>query len=271
MASQPAYERSRLSQFAANLRTQGNVIGALVMRELHTRYGRENIGYLWMIGEPLTFAGAIALMHATHTTSYKGGMNPLPFFVLGYCVFIIFRGIFNRAEGALEANMSLLYHKMVTVFDIMLARTVLEGAGTFLCLAIIMGLLTSLGFADPPERPLWLLCAVFFMIWFSFAASLTIVAITHDNRLIARFVHPFTYIMMPLSGSFYRVGWVPEPYREWIMWFPMPQIFEMARYGYFRSGTAEFFSVSYLITSCMVMTYFGMIAIKLVRSHVHLH
>ena len=41
-----------------------NVIGALIMRELHTRYGRENIGYLWMVLEPMTLAVAVSSLRA---------------------------------------------------------------------------------------------------------------------------------------------------------------------------------------------------------------
>ena len=37
----------------AALRVQSNVVGALILRELHTRFGRENIGYLWIFAEPL--------------------------------------------------------------------------------------------------------------------------------------------------------------------------------------------------------------------------
>ncbi len=271
MATQLSPGVRRRPSFFQNLRTQGNVIGALLMRELHTRYGRENVGYLWMIGEPLTLAGAIAILHSGHTTEYGGGMSPLPFAVLGYCVFIIFRGIFNRAEGALEANMPLLYHKMVTVLDIMVARALLEFAGVFLCLVILMALLVSLGLAEPPERPLYVVLACLFIAWFAFAASLIIVSITHDNRVLARLVHPVSYIMMPLSGAFYQVGWIPEPYRSWLQWFPLPPIFEMVRYGYFRSGKDTFFSIPYLIGACMVLTYFGLVALKIVRKHVHLH
>ena len=34
--------------FYRSLTLQLDVIGALVMRELHTRFGRNNIGYLWL-------------------------------------------------------------------------------------------------------------------------------------------------------------------------------------------------------------------------------
>ena len=215
------------------------------MRELHTRYGRENVGYLWMIGEPLTLAGAITLLHAGQSSHYGGDLRPVPFAVLGYCVFIIFRGIFNRAEGSVEANMTLLYHKMVTIFDIMVARAVLESAGVFLSLLILVTLLVSIGLSDPIARPLYFMAGIAYMVWFAFAMGLIVVAGTHDNRLLGRLVHPTSYILMPLSGAFYRLDWIPDPYQTWLSYFPMTIIFEISRYGYFRSADDEFVSFTY--------------------------
>ena len=46
---------------AAAFRLQLTVIWALILRELHTRYGRENIGFLWVVGEPILFCGGVAI------------------------------------------------------------------------------------------------------------------------------------------------------------------------------------------------------------------
>lgn len=253
------------------LSVQSQVIGALLMRELHTRYGRENIGYLWMILEPMILASSVALIHAGQRTSYGSDIRPVPFTIAGYCVFIIFRSIFTRSEGALESNMPLLYHRMVTIFDILASRTVLEGAGISATFAILLGLATSLGLAEVPERPLDLFIGVALMIWFSFGCSMLCCAWTHDNRLAGRIVHPVTYILMPLSGGFYQLKWIPEPYRSYLEAFPMVQIFEQVRYGMFRAASNMYVNLGYVAGWCLILTFFGLIAIKIVRRHVHLH
>jgi capsular polysaccharide transport system permease protein len=253
------------------LSTQGDVIGALLMRELHTRYGRENVGYLWMFLEPLMLAGAVALLHAGQPTHFGSDIRAVPFSILGYSIFIMFRGIFTRAEGALESNMSLLYHRSVTIFDILASRAVLEGAGTTATFVILIGFVTVIGLSDLPARPLELLFGICLMLWFSFAASLTCCAITHENKLVARLVHPMTYILMPLSGAFYQIAWIPEPYRTWLTYFPMALIFEQARYGQFSSATNTYTDNFYVVVVCMIMTYVGLVSIKIIRNHVHLH
>lgn len=265
-----AFAPPRSGSFLNGLRTQMRVIGALMMREMHTRYGRENIGYLWLIGEPLMLAAVIGLLHSNGHTEHGTDMKPVPFAVLGYTIFIMFRGIVNRSEGGLESNAPLLYHRMVTVFDIVTARAILEAAGCFLAFAFLIALLTGVGMASLPVRPLYLAGAIVLMVWYSWAHSLIITAISHDNRTVSRLVHPYSYFMIPLSGAFYQVEWIPHPFRDYLLWLPLPHIFEMARYGQFHSADLRYFDGLYVLEACTILTWVGLIAIKLVRSRIHL-
>lgn len=255
--------------FWRGLQVQGNVIGALLMRELHTRYGRENIGYLWIFLEPMSLAAAVALLH-TGSGSH-GGIHPVPFAILGYTVFIMFRGMVTRAEGVLESNMPLLYHRRVTILDMMVARALLEAAGTIMSLFVLLGFVTIMGLATVPDRPFELLLGILLMIWFSFGLSMLICAWTHDNRLVARFVHPITYVLMPLSGAFYQLIWIPDPYRSWLTWFPLVTIFELVRFGQFHAAKDTYVDVSYIVVWCLTLTYFGLTSIRATRRRVHLH
>jgi capsular polysaccharide transport system permease protein len=256
--------------FMASLAIQMRVIGALLMRELHTRYGRENIGYLWLIGEPLMLGSVIALLHSGSHTQ-EGGIDPVAFTVVGYTNYIMFRGIVNRAEGTLHANLPLLYHKMVTVFDVAISRALLEAAGTTMASTILVSFCISVGYADLPARPLYLLAGTAYLFWISFSISLIIVGGTHDNTLLERLVHPFSYFMIPLSGAFYEVGWIPEPYRGYLLYVPLPNVFEIIRYGMFETAPNDYLNFEYLTACCMVFSFFGLVAVKSVRHRIHLH
>jgi len=249
---------------------QKRVIGALIMRELHTRYGRENVGYLWMFLEPALLAGAVSGIHGVMPSHNGSDVLPVPFSLVGYGVFIVFRGIFGRAEGTIEANRPLLYHRMVTIFDMLGARALLEGAAIGGTLVMLLAMACLFDLASPPARPLWLMLGFFFMIWFSWAASMICCAATHDNRLAARLVHPLTYLFMPVAGGFYMMKWVPRPYRDWLGYLPTTHIFEMCRYGQFQSLTDTYVDVFYIVESCLTLTLIGLLSIKLVRKHVHL-
>jgi len=38
---------------------QTRVVGALIMREIITRYGRHNIGFMWVFVEPMMFTAGV--------------------------------------------------------------------------------------------------------------------------------------------------------------------------------------------------------------------
>lgn len=261
---------SPLGRYARGFRVQADVIGALLMREIHTRYGRDNVGYLWMFLEPMMLATAVAFLHVGQHSPGGTDIHPVPLGILGYTVFIIFRGVVTRAEGALESNMPLLYHRTVSIFDMMVARAILEGGGVFVTFVVMVGFCALVGITHLPARPLEVLAACALMIWFSFALSMMIVGLTHENRLAARLVHPVCYILMPISGGFYQMRWIPEPYRGWLEWFPMTSIFELLRYGHFYDATDRYAHTGYVIVWCMFLTYYGIVWLRVTRRHVHL-
>ncbi len=256
--------------FLQALSMQWRVIAALMLRELHTRYGRDNVGYLWMIGEPMMLATVIGLMHATAGHGGVGDIHPIPFAVVGYITFILFRGIVNRAEGALESNAPLLYHRMVTPLDISLSRAFIEFGGVFLTFVIMMTLLVAVGLANPPARPLYVAAAWAEIFIYSFGHSTLITAISHENRTVARFVHPYTYFMVGLSGAFLQVSWLPHPFREWIQWIPLVSIFELVRYGQFESAKLTYYHGLYVAAACLLLNLTGLVALRLTRNKIHL-
>lgn len=249
-------------------RIQRRVIGALIMRELHTRYGRENIGYLWLVLEPLLLASIIGLIHARGGAVHSGDIKPVPLSVLGYCNFMTFRAIFNRGEGAIEQNLPLMYHKTVKILDILIARAVLEIAGTWVAFAILMTVAVAVGFANLPERPIFVILGMFAIAWFAFAGSLIIAGLSYGRKAVARLVHPFTYVMMPLSGAFFTLQALPGPLRDAFEWIPLAHIFETLRYGWFRAAVPYYISPGYLLAWLLGMTLLGLLLISLVRKRI---
>src|SRR3546814_7727199 len=67
-----------------SLQVQLRVLGALLMRETLTRYGRHNIGFLWLFAEPMLFTLGITALW-TATKSVHGSDLPIVAFRLtGY-------------------------------------------------------------------------------------------------------------------------------------------------------------------------------------------
>lgn len=101
--------------FFRSLHIQFRVVGALLMREIITRYGRHNVGFLWIMCEPMMFTlGVTALWTVTKAT--HGSTLPITAFaVTGYSTVLLWRNCAGRCSLAIQPNQSLLYHRNVRV------------------------------------------------------------------------------------------------------------------------------------------------------------
>lgn len=262
-----------MKELLYSFRIQSRVIGTLILRELHTRYGRENVGYLWIILEPMLFAAGIGIIHAGAGGSEFAmtDIKPIPFAVVGYGTYIIFRNIVNRSGGTIEANAPLLYHRMVSLFDMLFARTVLEAAGIMCSVDILIFLSYCLGIGNLPARPIYLILGQLYMTWVALAVSTIVCAGTYENATAERLVHPMTYFSIPISAMFFMLEWVPNPYRTWLEWVPLAQCIEIVRYGQFQSASNHYFSFGYLSLVCAILTLIGLLSLRIVRKHITLN
>ncbi|RYD97973.1 MAG: hypothetical protein EOP61_16050 [Sphingomonadales bacterium] len=129
----------------------------------------------------------------------------------------------------------------------------------------------ALGFAQPPVRPLWVIAAIFWLIWMSFALGLNVTWLTYDRPTLARLVHPISYFMMPLSGAFVATEWLPYNMQLIFDWNPMASVFEYARYGWFESGSDKHLFPAYISACCAILTYTGLLGIRRLRNRIQLH
>jgi capsular polysaccharide transport system permease protein len=251
-------------------RIQRRVIGALMMRELHMRYGRENIGYLWLILEPMLLATAVGLIHAQAPSHFGGDIKPVPLALIGYCNFMTFRSLVSRAEGALETNVSLFYHRTITPFDVLFSRALLEQAGTLIAFCLLMGLAVATGIANPPARPFAYGLGVLSMGLLSFGLSMIVCAITHERRSVGRIVHPMIYIMMPLSGAFFTMNHLPREVRDVLLALPLAHIYELMRYGWFNAAVPTYINPGYIAISVLGSLLVGLLSIAVTRKKIHM-
>ncbi len=248
---------------------QARTVGALIMRELHTRFGRDNIGYLWLFLEPGLLATGVAVIHVWTGLRLPFGMQVVPFYVTGYTSYLLFRSIANRAGTTIEANGALLYHRPVTIFDLLLARVLLEAAATMVAALLLIAGAAALGLAHLPEEPLVFLVGWLLNVWFCFGVSMLALAGCVVFHSLDRFIHPGTYLLMPISGAFLIFEQAPPAFRYVLTWVPMAHISQIIREGEF-GFESRYTDPVYVLVWCAGLTFFGLLAIRAVRPKVEL-
>lgn len=260
-------------QFASGALLQGariqmRVIGALVIRELQTRFGRENIGFLWMIVEPALLAVGITVIHFVIAIPLPEGLQPIPFYLSGYVPFMLFRQNAVRASNTILSNRALMYHRQVKPLDLVLAASLLELAASLLVLFLLLYGAAWAGLSPWPQRPLLLIVGIVMMMWLALGTSMIILALGQFFPFFSRLIPAFLYLTVPFSGMFFRIEWLPSRLREIFVWIPIPQIVDICRLGVWDHLEPNYIRVPYLIWFCGLLTLVGLFSLSAVRSRI---
>lgn len=249
------------------MRVQVTVVGALMMREIHTRYGRENLGFVWLIVEPLMFCmGVIVIWTAIHGR-YEHGIPILAFVMTGYLPLTLWRHVTNRAVHCFRANATLLYHRQVKMVDLLLARIILEIYGAMIAYAVIAFIFYSVGlYALPRDWGLFYL-GWFYFILFSIGIGLIIGSLTEIFEWMEKLIGPFMYFMLPICGVFFMADWLPERARRAALYVPTVNAFELIRAGQFGPSVRVHYDLVYESFACAVLIALGLILCRKVHRH----
>lgn len=234
-----------------------------MMRESITRYGRHNLGFMWLFLEPMLFTiGIASLWYALHVV--HGSLAIIPFAVIGYSTVLLWRNVANRVGNAIEANTGLLYHRNVRVLDVYLARIFLEMSGATMSFLILLFFFIFTGFMDPPKDLMLMLEGWILLAWFAIGFGLCVGAIFSISEVVDRIWHALTYVVFPLSGAAFFVYWLPENYRKYILYMPMVHATEMIRHGYYGDLIPTFEDPIYFIKVNLVLSFVGISLINYV-------
>lgn len=256
------------SNFRESFAVQRRIVGALLIREVITRYGRHNIGFLWLFIEPMLFTlGVTALWTATR--NLHGSDLPIAAFALtGYSTVLLWRNAPGRCIGALDQNSSLLYHRNIKPLDIYAARTLLEFCGATISFVGLGAIFIAIELISPPEDIVTVLAGWLIVGWFGIVLGIFLGTLSYLNDLVDKFWHPFSYLLFPLSGAAFLVAALPSSFQEVVLYFPMVHGVELLREGFFGSKITPIYDLGYVLPFNLVLTAIALLLVRYVSRRV---
>jgi capsular polysaccharide transport system permease protein len=249
------------------LRLASRTLFALLMREIISRYGRTNISFLWLIVEPLILCiGVMIVWTFIHHNSH--GVPLITFIVSGYMPLTLWRHISSHAVTCIRQNTPLFYHPSVRPLDVLFACTILEFLGTSMALLAVLTTLRFCGLIDPIARLDLALAGWLFMAWLSFSIGMLMCALAERFDFVEKLVSPFQYLMLPISGCFFMVGWLPTWTQTLALYVPTVHCYEMFRAGLLGESVETHFSFAFLATVCTVATAGGLTLLRGAAQHI---
>ncbi len=259
---------TQLSTLGRSAAVQWRVIHALLMREILTRYGRHNIGFLWLFVEPMLFTTGVTTLW-TLTKSVHGSNLPIVAFALsGYSAVLLWRNMPSRCIGAIEPNLSLMYHRNVRVIDIFVARLILEGGGATISFVTLSLFFIYVGWLAPPVDVLTVAKGWLMIAWFGASLAIFLGALSERTELIEKIWHPASYLAFPLSGAAFMVSALPPAAQHYILYVPMVNGVEMVREGYFGNKVNAIYDLPYMIDCCIALTLLALAQVAIANREI---
>jgi len=254
-----------MKQFSNGLQVQLKVIHALLIRELVTRFGRENIGFLWIMAEPLLFAGLVGLVWTYLKGPESHGIGVVAFVISGYIPLTFLRHSFGRSVKIFQTNGALLYHRQVKILDFILVRVAIEVIGAMMAYIFAMTVLYFFGvFPIPSDLPM-LIGGWTIYVAFVFSISTILAPLSEMSEVMEKLVPISVYISIPFSGVFNMASWLPPTVREPLMWSPLVSGMELMRAGLFGSLVTPYFDIPKAVGVTLCCLVSGLTLTRLVR------
>lgn len=234
------------------------------------RYGRDNIGFVWVVLEPMILTAGVMLFWAITAGSTKLGVKVVEFVLTGYMPLTLWRHLSNSMVMLFRRSAPLLYHRQISVFDLVFAKVGLEFIGTSIAFLVVWGTLNVVGAVADIARLDILIIGWLMMAWLGTAGGLILAALTERSETSERFIQPFQYLSIPISGAFTLVDWLPTWGQKAILYNPMVHCYEVFRAGYFGPSVVTHYSYSYFVMWAFALTFVGIVAVHKTRAHVQL-
>jgi capsular polysaccharide transport system permease protein len=229
------------------LATMMEVVGAVLMRDMQTRFGHSKFGFLAYLLLPFAHLALIVGIYRIFGRVAPLGNDPIVYFSLAVCCFVLFSYPYGYVFRSPVDNKPLLYFPRVKLIDILIARAILEMLGAIIACCGVFAFLIVGGFKfEPHDFPLMLV---------GFASAIYIgISLGILVGVLAALWAPLFYaanllrgLFWGTSGAFFLPGMLPELPREIVAYFPLLQSVELVRVAYYPDYVSPILDISYLI------------------------
>jgi capsular polysaccharide transport system permease protein len=247
------------------LRGECRVLYALMLRDIKTRFGGSIWGYLITLGWPLTHILTVLLINVFMGRLPPYGENAVIWVSTGVVPFMAFSYMSRFIMLAILTNRPLLIFPIVNIFDILLARAILEVLSAGAVILILCGLFLFLDIDFMPARPV----VAFYALGSAFLLGLGVGVI---NAIIAQAIlawvigyNLFTIILWVASGILFVPDSFPERVRVILSFNPVVHCVAWFRSAYYDGYGALTLDKGYVLAFGVVCLFGGLALERLVR------
>ena len=259
---------TRQVTFSELIKAQGRVIGALILRDIKTRFFGNALGFVVTILWPLTHCFSILLVNTVAGRAAPYGDSAVLWFASGTIPFVAFSYMSRFIMIGIIMNKTLLAFPVVKVTDILFARAIVEVISAA-CVIILTVIIISFMGVDWFPSNLTQACFAIgtaLLLGFGWGTVNAIVAAAVPGWMFGFIL--FQVLMWVVSGVVFNVDGLPAVARYWLSFNPVLQCVEWLRSAYYEGVGVEVLDKPYVIGFALTCTALGLGLERLVRGKI---
>ncbi len=255
----PRREQRAQPGFWEAVLTQWRVVHALIIRETRTRFGDSILGYGWALLEPILHILMLSLAFKVLMHSRPPiGTQFFVFYYTGIIPYHLFVHSSSSMTHAVVSNGSLLQLPLVSTFDVIVARGLLELVTDLLVAVILLAGFGAIGLATMPDDFAGLSASVAAIWCLGCGCGFINAVITGFCKSWDKIWAQLTRLLYFCSGIFYVPGMMPDWIRGILAWNPVMHAVDWFRSSFFAEYEPHWLDRTFLVVAAAVTLSAGL-------------
>jgi capsular polysaccharide transport system permease protein len=235
---------------------------ALMLREMGTTYGRSPGGYAWAIIEPVA---AVALLTIVFSISFRSpplGNEFALFYATGYLPFVMYSDITMKIGQSIRYSKPLLTYPRVTYMDALLSRFVLNALTHAMVFLIVMAGIIVLDDLNLVLRYGAIAQAFGMALAVALGVGTLNCYLSSTFPVWERIWGIANRPLFIISGVFFLLESVPEPFRSLLLFNPLTHVISQMRAGFYSTYDARYVSPLFVYGLSGLCLFIGLVLLN---------
>ena len=249
------------------LEQQANVMRAVVLRDIRTRFFDHGLGFLLVPIMPAIHLAILLAISKLLGRFAPYGDSLLIFFATGLLPTLTFMYVSRFMALSLLMNRPMMSFPAVRMMDIVLARAFLEIVGSILCVLLVFGVMLALGENPFPIDPFNAIYAYLAVILLAVGIGLLVSVMSAVSHVFAWIYTLLLVVVYVMSGSLFVIGALPEALASILVYNPVLHATEWMRTAYFGGYPDQYLSKAYLLWWGLSTVFVGLFLERFARGY----
>jgi capsular polysaccharide transport system permease protein len=232
--------------FLEALKAKRNVMGAVILRDMRTRFFNHGLGFIVQCLWPLAHILAVMGINIASGRAAPYG-TPMLFFATGLIPTLTFIYISRFMGLSVVINQPMLSFPIVKITDILFGRAVLEVIAGCVTLVVMWGIFIALGDYPYPDDPADAVLAYLSTILLALGVGTIVGVVTEFQPMFATVYALMTIIIYISSGALFVTSAFPDQIAIPLSYLPVFQCVEWMRVAYFENYSDRLLSREYVV------------------------